>query len=85
MKSAEVPSVISVRMRSRSSWVMPVPSVALDSAPMATPTTPPTIGTVNTAPARMPQSAPKAAPRLTLVCPWSRSGLSAPTGHDSVA
>jgi hypothetical protein len=84
-KSAEVPSVIWVRIVSNCSLVIPESSVALLIAPMAAPATPPTMGTRNNEPIRRPQSAPQPAPRAVSSCPCFMSGLDAPSGHETTA
>ena len=83
--SADVPSTTSVRIRARSSLVMPVPSVDLARAPIATPATPPTTGIGEQ---RAAEDAPERAPgraALGVVVLVVVSGLSAPAGHDMTA
>jgi transposase InsO family protein len=84
-KSAEVPSVTSVRIRSSCSLLIPTPSVALLIAPMAAPATPPITGTRNSDPSSRPQNAPHPVPRHVSSCLCSVFGFDAPRGQETTA
>src|SRR4051794_9649148 len=84
-KSADVPSVIWVRIVSSCSRVIPASCVALLMAPMAAPATPPTTGTKKSVPTSRPQRAPQPAPCFVSSCPWLVVGWSVPIGHRTTA